>query len=89
LLVPFNESNALAQATLRFLGDPELRQATQARAYEYARPMFWPNVGRQYLKLFNRVVRTSQEASPAPFFHGMAAVPAALGQPASLLPGGV
>jgi glycosyltransferase involved in cell wall biosynthesis len=61
LLVPFHQSTALAGATLRFLGDPAFRQETQRRAYEYARPMFWPNVGRQYLKLFSRVAATAEE----------------------------
>jgi glycosyltransferase involved in cell wall biosynthesis len=52
LIVPFNHSAALAEATLHFLGDSAFRHDVQRRAYEYARPMFWPNVGRQYLKLF-------------------------------------
>jgi glycosyltransferase involved in cell wall biosynthesis len=59
LLVPFDQSAALAEATLRFLSDPAFRQETQRRAYEYARPMFWPQVGRQYLKLFSRVASAS------------------------------
>ena len=73
LLVPFNDSSALTGAALRFLSDPALRQETQTRAYEYARPMFWPQVGQQYLKLFSRIGRAGRLASPAPFFRGMAA----------------
>ena len=85
LLVPFNHSAALAEATLRFLSDPAFREETQCRAYEYARPMFWPHVGRQYLKCFSRVLSTSEESlkrwhradftaqdrpQPSPLFHG-------------------
>ena len=56
LLVPFNDAAALAEATLRFLTHTDFRVETQGRAYEYARPMFWPNVGRQYLEFFRRIV---------------------------------
>jgi glycosyltransferase involved in cell wall biosynthesis len=55
-LVPFAQAEPLAEATLRFLDDPEYRVATQSRAYEYARPMFWSNVGRQYWNFFRHLV---------------------------------
>jgi glycosyltransferase involved in cell wall biosynthesis len=56
LLVPFGRSDALAAATIRFLTDSAFQQATRRRAYDYAKPMLWSNVGRQYLELFARVV---------------------------------
>jgi len=55
LLVPFDQSTALAEATLRFLTDIPFQIETRRRAYEYAQPMSWPNVGRRYLELFNRI----------------------------------
>lgn len=55
LLAPFGDSGAMADATLRFLSDPVFQSETRHRAYQYAKPMFWPNVGRQYLQLFNRI----------------------------------
>jgi len=61
LLVPFDDAAALAEATLRFLSRTEFRVETQRRAYEYARPMFWPNVGRQYLEFFRRIVFAGRE----------------------------
>jgi glycosyltransferase involved in cell wall biosynthesis len=56
LLVSFADSGALADATLRLLCDPAFQIATRRAAYEYAKPMFWPNVGQQYLDLFDRIV---------------------------------
>jgi glycosyltransferase involved in cell wall biosynthesis len=60
LLVPFGESDAMADATLRFLTDTAFQMQTRCRAYQYAKPMFWPNVGRRYLELFTRVVSANE-----------------------------
>ena len=56
LLVPFGQSDAMADATLRFLTDTAFQMETRRKAYQYAKPMFWPNVGRRYLEFFTRVV---------------------------------
>jgi glycosyltransferase involved in cell wall biosynthesis len=55
LLVPFGRSDAMAAATLRFLNETAFQVETRRRAYQYAKPMFWPNVGRQYLEFFDHV----------------------------------
>jgi polysaccharide biosynthesis protein PslF len=60
LIVPFCNSEALANATLRFLRDADFRTETRRKAYAYARPMFWPNVGRQYLEFFDHVAAASE-----------------------------
>jgi glycosyltransferase involved in cell wall biosynthesis len=60
LLVPFGESDAMAHATLRFLTDTAFQADTRRRAYQYAKPMFWPNVGQRYLELFTRVVSANE-----------------------------
>jgi len=56
-LVPFADCDALADATIRYLNDAPFRAETRSKAYEYAKPMAWPNVGRRYLNLFGRVTR--------------------------------
>lgn len=59
-LVPFVDSDALAEMTLRYLNDAPFRQETQRRAYAYARPMFWPSVGGQYLKFFTQIASSNE-----------------------------
>jgi glycosyltransferase involved in cell wall biosynthesis len=67
LLVPFGDSAAMAEATLRLLTDGTLLAEMRRRAYQYAKPMFWPNVGRQYLDFFRQVVAESRNISPQLF----------------------
>jgi len=67
LLVPFGESNAMADATLRFLTDPVFQMETRRKAYRYAKPMFWPNVGLRYLEFFARVVSASETVVDPPY----------------------
>ncbi len=66
LLVPFADSAAMAEATLRLLTDAPLLAETRRRAYQYAKPMFWPNVGRQTLDYFGQVATQSQKKSTQP-----------------------
>jgi glycosyltransferase involved in cell wall biosynthesis len=88
LLVPFAHSAALADATLRFLGDTALQVETRRRAYEYARPMFWPNVGQQYSDLFSRIV-SANEAGLERLYRTVVATQSGQRQPSNLAHGGL
>jgi len=57
--VPFVQSDALANAALRFLNDTAFRKETQDNAYAYARRMSWPKVGQQYLEFFEEIASAS------------------------------
>lgn len=63
LLVPFADSDAMAFATLQLLTNSSLAASTRRKAYEYARPMFWSNVGQQYLEVFAEAVAAGDNTS--------------------------
>ena len=84
VLVPFGESDAMADATLRFLTDPLFQMETRRRAYRYAKPMFWPNVGLRYLEFFTRVVSASN-TTVAPLYRRASVTPTGERQPALLM----
>lgn len=66
LLVPFGDSAAMAEATIRFLTDDPFRQETRRRAYDYARQMSWPNVGRLSLELYTQLAPPRRAPRPQP-----------------------
>ena len=84
LLVPFGESDAMADATLRFLTDPAFQTETRRKAYRYAKPMFWPNVGRKYLEFFSRVV-SANDTTVAPPYRSAFVMPNGERQPAQVV----
>ncbi|MHB1038267.1 MAG: glycosyltransferase family 4 protein [Pirellulales bacterium] len=87
LLVPFGESDAMADATLRFLTDTAFQMETRRRAFQYAKPMLWPNVGLRYLEFFTRVVSAS-DTRVAPLYRGASVAPSGERQLAQLAQGG-
>ena len=86
LLVPFGQSEAMAGATIRFLMDTAFQRETRRRAYEYAKPMFWPNVGQRYLDVFAQAV-SACETTVAPMHRRVAVMPSSEWQPSKLVSG--
>lgn len=85
LLAPFGDSAALAASTIRFLTDEALRTETRTRAYEYARPMFWSNVGQRYWECFNQVAAVKAPVHKLP--RRIAAIAGGPGLSGEVLPG--
>jgi glycosyltransferase involved in cell wall biosynthesis len=54
-LVPFQNSEAIAQKTIELLDTPAIRHAMRKRAYVFARAMTWRTVAQGYMESFSRV----------------------------------
>ena len=56
IVVPFRDSDAIAVAVRRILGDQQLKVGLEARAYVYGRETAWPVVGRRVLGLMQHMM---------------------------------
>jgi glycosyltransferase involved in cell wall biosynthesis len=54
ILVPWNDSPAIAAEIVGLLDDPEKRAGLRQRAAAHGRPMLWPSVAHSYLRTFER-----------------------------------
>jgi glycosyltransferase involved in cell wall biosynthesis len=62
-LVPFENPDAIAAATIGLMDNDAARQAMRHRAYDYARQMVWNRVAQSYMRTFNRA--RANRAQPA------------------------
>src|SRR5690606_31736917 len=60
VLVPFRDPEALSKAMLSLIGEPERLEAVRRAAFEFGRQMVWPEVGKAYAALFERVKKTAR-----------------------------
>lgn len=60
ILVPWNDSAAIASEIIDLLDDPEKRLALRQRAAQHGRAMLWPAVAHSYLRTFEQA-RTEHE----------------------------
>jgi glycosyltransferase involved in cell wall biosynthesis len=59
VLAEFESPESIARCVLLYLGNPAFRAETQERALEYGRMMAWPQVGQQYIEVFQRAPQES------------------------------
>ncbi|MBN1270264.1 MAG: glycosyltransferase family 4 protein, partial [Kiritimatiellae bacterium] len=64
-LVPFRDSQALAEVLVDLLTNEVERHAMRKRAYMLGRSMIWSQVGQDYLKVFHEA-RAERRQSPRP-----------------------
>jgi len=64
-IVPFKDTDALADAIIELFDNETERHAIRKRAYQHSRPMRWSEVARQYVELFE-TVRQERNKSPKP-----------------------
>lgn len=65
IIVPFKDSDALAQQIIGILDNDSSRNAMRKKAYLFSREAVWKEVAKKYLKVFNEV-RTKRAHSPRP-----------------------
>ena len=61
MLVPFRDSNSIAQAVICLWENPEKRKAVEKNAYGYSRLMTWPNVALKHLDLFRAILKRDEK----------------------------
>ncbi len=63
VLVPFNDSAAIADQVIRLLDDETSHRAIRERAYMLGREMTWPRVACQYMDVFQQVLVSQAHGS--------------------------
>ncbi|TAM60408.1 glycosyltransferase [bacterium] len=63
-LAGFRDASSIAVQVNRLLDDPGLRRCVERRAYRFGRQMTWPNVARDYGRLFAELAGTSRPVFP-------------------------
>lgn len=69
VLVPFHDSNAIAEGVCGLLGDPKRMKRMRGDAYALGREMIWPAVAKRYVESFQHA-RADRKAMPREAFAG-------------------
>jgi glycosyltransferase involved in cell wall biosynthesis len=68
-LVPFRDSQAIAEGVIALFDEPERMERIRREAYAMGREMIWPAVARRYLKTFQHA-RADRKSKPRAAFAG-------------------
>ena len=66
ILVPFNDSDAIAREVIGLLSNETRRTAMRKKAYRMGRDMIWPAVAKQYMDSFRKARRQRLEQPRLP-----------------------
>ncbi|HQY89087.1 MAG TPA: glycosyltransferase, partial [Tepidisphaeraceae bacterium] len=83
-LVPFNDSNATAEAVIHLLSDNNARHAMRRAAYQHTRSMVWPEIGRAYAQLGNDVLAEQHRGESRIIDNALATFSPAIDEPPTL-----
>lgn len=67
LLIPFHNSEKLAEAVVDLLDNEARRDAMRKRAYMFGRQMIWPKVAQRYMESFEHARTKRRHSSPSSF----------------------
>lgn len=67
VLIPFHNSEKLAEAVIDLLDDEPKRDAMRKRAYMFGREMIWSKVAQQYMESFEHARAKRRHSSPSNF----------------------
>lgn len=60
LIVPFKNSEAIAEAVLGMIDNPKKKNEIEKKAYEYGRLMTWSNVALKHITLFQAILNQNE-----------------------------
>ncbi|RHX90765.1 glycosyltransferase family 4 protein [Leptospira stimsonii] len=64
MIVPFRDSNAIAEQVIALLDDDTKRHSMRKKAYIYGRAMIWSKVARRYMQSFERARAERRHYTP-------------------------
>jgi len=60
IITKFRDSNSIAKAIDKILGNPEFKKTLEKNAYELGRTMTWPNIALNHIQVFKKTIDISE-----------------------------